>query len=173
MKKIATSLFLVLAIHMPTWTLQAIPNQIGNVGFVNPAGMRFENFAGEAKTWKANVKLPGNWENWSDPKNQDSHILVYRLDMPADVFGIRASQVTAQLKNDKVLQFKIVFEKSSSQSASLIDQLTTNIQSFTGESGGTNKNSFRYKKINIQLKGGSNGAVVVTISPQAKAVVLR
>ena len=172
MKTIETPLALALAFALTTLTLQAIPNQI-NVGFVNPAGMRFENFVGKASTWKVNAKLPGKWENWKDPKAQDTSIMIYRLGISADVFGIRASQVTVRIKDDKILQFNVVFDKSSSKSESLVNQLITNIQSFTGKSGGKDKKSFAHNKINIQLKDGSNGSLLVTFSPKATAVAVR
>jgi len=164
-------LLLGLVLALSVLNLQAIPNRIG--GFVNPAGMRFENFAGQAKVWKANAKLPGKWEDWKDPGIQDSGILIYRLGLSADVFGIRASQVTVQIKDDKILKFNVVFDKNSVRSASLIDQLATNIQSFTGDSGGKDKKSFVHEKVNIQLKDGEDGSVVVTFSPKAAAVVVR
>lgn len=174
MKKIKTSFVATMVLTLATLTLQAIPNQIGGVGgFVNVLGMRFENFAEEAKTWKPNAKLPGKWEDWKDPGIKDSSIMVYRLNMTADVFGIRASEVTAQLKDDQVIKFNIVFNKSSFKSASLIDQLTTNIRSFTGESGDAKKKSFAHKNLNIQLKDGSNGEVIVTISSKSAAVAVR
>ena len=115
----------------------------------------------------------GKWEDWKDPKIQDSSVLIYRLNLTADVFGVRASQVTAQMKDDKVVRFNVVFEKSSSQSGSLIAQLKTNIQSYTGVSGSADKKSFDYKKINIQLKSASNGSVVVVFTPKASAVAVR
>ncbi len=171
MKKIETPLLLGFVLALSTLSLQAIPNQIG--GFVNPAGMRFENFAGQAKVWKANAKLPGKWEDWKDPRIQDSGILIYRLGLSADVFGIRASQVTVQIKDDKILKFNVVFDKSSVRSASLFDQLVINIQSFTGDNGGKDKKSFVHEKVNIQLKDGEDGSVVVTFSPKAAAVAVR
>lgn len=171
MKKIEKSLFVCLAFVLTSLTLHAIPNQIG--GFVNVAGMRFENFAGEAKTWQLNAKLPGKWEDWKDPKIQDSGILIYRLGLTADVFGIRASQITVQVKDDKIIKFDVVFDKNSSKSVSLIDQLTINIKSFTGESGGKEKKSFTHNKINIQLKDESNGSAVVTFSPLSTAVAAK
>ena len=171
MKKIKTSFMIAMGFALTTLTLQAIPNQVG--AFINPAGMRFENFAGQARTWQANAKLPGKWENWKDPKMQDTSIIMYRLNMTADVFGIRASRITVLIKDDQIIRFDVVYEKSSNKSASLVNQLTTNIKSFTGESGDKDKKIFAHKKINIQLKDGSNGAVIVTISPRAKAVVVR
>ena len=175
MKKIETSLIIVAIFAVTILTLKAIPNQIGAIGggFINPAGMRFENFAGLANTWKPNAKLPGKWENWKDPKIQDTSIMIYRLSLTADVFGIRASQVTVQIRDEKILQFNVVFDKSSTKSASLIDQLTTNIRSFTGEKGDANKKLYAHNKINIQLKDGANGSIVVTFSPQAAAVAAR
>jgi hypothetical protein len=171
MKKIETSFVIAAAFALATLTLQAIPNTVG--GFVNPAGMRFENFVGLANTWKPNAKLPGKWENWKDPKIQDSRVMLYRLGLSADVFGIRATQVTVQIKDDQILQFNVVFDKSSVKSASLVDQLKTNIKSFTGDSGGKDKKTFAHNKINIQLKDGEDGSVIVSFSPKAAAVAVR
>lgn len=177
MKKIETYLILGLVFVLTSLTLHAIPNSVGGIlgngGFVNIAGIRFENFAEAEDTWKPNAKLMGKWEDWKDPKIQDSSVLIYRLNLTADVFGVRASQVTAQMKDDKVVRFNVVFEKSSSQSGSLIAQLKTNIQSYTGVSGSADKKSFDYKKINIQLKSASNGSVVVVFTPKASAVAVR
>lgn len=173
MKKSATSLFIVLALALMAQKSQAIPNQIGGVGFVNPAGMRFENFAALGKTWQAKSKLPGDWQDWQDPAVKDSGILLYRLDMRADVFGITASRVVAQIKNDQVLLFKIVFEKNSSQAKALINQVTTNVQSFTGKNSEPGQRSFSYKKINIRITETSNGAVIVIIKPQTTTVSSR
>lgn len=173
MKTIKIPTLVATALTVTIFSLHAIPNQVGGVGFINFAGMRFENFAEQAETWKPGAKLPGKWENWKDPKNQDSGILVYRLSLTADVFGIRASQVKAQIKNDRVLRFEIVFDQPSAKSASLVNQLATNIGTFTGDSGGEDSKSFNHKKINIRLRDDPDGRVVVTISPKATAVVKR
>lgn len=172
MKTIKIPTLVAAAFAVTIFSLHAIPNQVG-FGFLNFAGMSFENFAEQTTTWKPGTKLPGKWENWKDPKSQDSGIIVYRLSLTADVFGIRASQVTAQIKDDQVLQFDVVFDKNSTKSASLVNQLTTNIGSFTGDTGGADTKSFYHKKIHIQLREDSDGRVVVTISPKAAAVVER
>lgn len=172
MKKMKISLLAVVALTATIFSLHAIPNQIG--GFVNIVGLRFEEIAAGAKIWKPRAKLPGNWETWQDPRIKDSDIVVFRLYMTADVFGIRASRVTAQIKDNQILQFDVVFEQKSVPSKSLVEQLNTNIKIFTGEkSSDANKKSFDHKKINIQLKDGKNDTVIVTISPKAKAVVAR
>ena len=174
MKKTTTSLVMAMAIAMTALNLQAIPNQVGGVGgFVNIAGMRFENFAGQAATWKPNAKLLGKWEDWKDPSIKDTSIMVYRLNLTADIFGIRASQVTAQVKDEQILSFEAVFDKSASKSASLTEQLATNIQSFTGAKGDADKKKFTHEKIDIQLKDGENGSVVVTFRPKDAAVAVR
>ncbi|MFK5923812.1 MAG: hypothetical protein QM496_16665 [Verrucomicrobiota bacterium] len=173
MKNNVTSLFIALALALLPKSLQAIPNQIGGVGFVNPAGMRFENFAALTSTWKANAKLPGDWQDWQDPLNKDSHVILYRLNMHAEVFGISASQITAQVKDDKISLFKIIFEKSSKQTHNLVDQVITNIRSFTGNTSESDQESFNFKKINIRVQESANGAVIVTIRPQTTAVTSR
>jgi hypothetical protein len=173
MRTIKIPTLVAAALAVTIFSLHAIPNQVGGVGFINFAGMRFENFAEQAETWKPGAKLPGKWENWQDPKNQDSGITVFRLNLTADVFGIRASQVKAQIKNGQVLRFEVVFDKRSTKSASLVNQLATNIGSFTGDRGGADSKSFNHKKINIQLRDDPDGRVVVTISPKATAVVER
>jgi len=152
-------------------SLHAIPNQVG--GFINVVGMRFEEVAAGEKIWKPRAELPGDWEILRDPKIKDDTLVVFRLNLVADVFGVRASQVTAKIKDNQVLRFDVVFDKNSTTSASLVNQLTTNIGSFTGQSGGADSKSFSHKKINIQLREDSDGRVVVTISPKAAAVAKR
>ncbi len=153
---------------MPLTLLRAIPNQIG--GFIVSAGMSFENYSEKEDTWKPGAELPGKWEVWANSGDQDSGVEAYRLSLTANVFGIRASQVTALVKDDRILQFNVVFDKKPGRSASLVNQLKTNIRSFTGEKGDTEKRIFAHKNIDIQIKDGSNGSVVVTFSPNATAV---
>lgn len=171
MKTVKIPTLVAVAFAATISSLHAIPNQVG--GFVNFVGMRFEEVAAGEKIWKPRAELPGDWEILRDPKIKDDTLVVFRLNMVADVFGIRASQVTAHIKNDQVLRFDVVFDKNSAKSASLTNQLATNIGSFTGASGGADSKSFDHKKINIQLREDSDGRVVVTISPKAAAVVKR
>jgi len=169
--KIPLALVMVLVlIPLSLTLLRAIPNQIG--GFIATAGIPFENYSEKEDTWKPGAELPGKWEVRANSGDQDqgSGVEAYRLSLTANVFGIRASQVTALVKDDRILQFNVVFDKKPGRSASLVNQLKTNIRSFTGEKGDTEKGIFAHKNIDIQIKDGSNGSVVVTFSPNATAV---
>ena len=86
----------------------AIPTNFG--GFINPAGMRLEDFSAQEKTWKADAHLPGKWENWHDDSITDSGIELLRLDMPALVFGVPAKSVIVHRRNMQIEKIEVVFE---------------------------------------------------------------
>lgn len=91
--------------------VRGIPNTFGGFGgFINPAGMRLEDFAAQKKIWNPRAELKGTWELWKDDSVTDTTIELLHLKMSALVFGVPASEVTVQRKDDKILQFQVVFE---------------------------------------------------------------
>lgn len=106
-----TSLSVLLAlVSLIPVGLRAIPNQFGANTFINPAGMRLEDFAAQPDIWKQNQELKGTWEMWSDESVTDSTVEVLHLTMPAIVFGVQASEVTVQRRDQQILKFKVVFK---------------------------------------------------------------
>ena len=98
----------LLIFSVSIFDVLGLPNSI--VGFQNPAGMRLEDFAAQKSVWSTNAKLPGNWQLWKDESVTDSSIELLHLNMAAVVFGVTASEVTVQRKDDVIIQFKVVFE---------------------------------------------------------------
>ncbi len=86
----------------------ALPNVVG--GFFNVAGMRFEDFANQAKIWKVDAELAGDWKQWSDDSLSSSdNVEVLRLKQRASVFGIPANSVDLYRKDSVIKQFKVDF----------------------------------------------------------------
>lgn len=101
----------VLLFSCFTYSARAIPNQFGGTtSFINPAGMRLEDFVAQNGIWQANAELKGAWELWNDESVTDSSIELLHLAMPAIVFGVASSEVTLQRKDDRILSFQVVFE---------------------------------------------------------------
>ena len=105
---IAWKFVCLLGVLLISLDVRAIPNTFG--GFINPAGMRLEDFAARDVIWKPNAELKGNWELWKDARVTDSSIELLHLKMSAIVFGVSAKEVTVQRRDNSILQFQIVFK---------------------------------------------------------------
>ncbi|NNE90554.1 MAG: hypothetical protein HKN23_02810 [Verrucomicrobiales bacterium] len=101
------SLITVLAIS-GTSSLQALPNSVGGL-FINPAGMRFEEFGARKLTWEPNAKLLADWELWTADNARQPNVEVLKLKQKAIVFGLEASEVTVHRKDNQVLKFNVFF----------------------------------------------------------------
>ena len=147
--------------------LGAIPNTFG--GFINQAGMRLEDFAARKAMWEPNADLKGTWELWKDEAVTDPAIELFRLKLNAVVFGVTASEVTVQRKDDRIIQFQVVFEPSDRKTSldKLDRTLKTNASLWSGASAsskamkhGASLYSFRSNEEEKQ--------VVLTIKPSSE-----
>jgi hypothetical protein len=118
--------------------LHAIPNQIGAIGaipFVNPAGMRLEDYANRKPMWQDDAVLKGEWEMWTDTTLDDSTIELLRLKNSAVVYGLDAMEVLLQRRDNQPLRFHVKFStEGESVPGKTRDQLITNINAWTGGS---------------------------------------
>ena len=148
----------------------AIPTNIG-AGFINPAGMRLEDFAAQEKTWKSGAQLPGKWEHWHDDAITDSGIELLRLNMPALVFGVNAKAVIVHRRNMQVEKIEVIFQpdQKSGDLGKLEKVLQRNATTWSGDddpADGLTSGAARY-----QFAADANeNRSVLTITPHAKAV---
>jgi hypothetical protein len=148
----------------------AIPNQIGGVGFINPAGMRLEDFAALPGTWETDAKLKGDWEMWSDPAVSDTAIELLHLKNSAVVFGVNAADVTLQRKDSRVHQFRIVFrpDQKSRDLDRLIKVLRTNAALWADADA--DAATLQKGPVTIAITANSREGEAVAIITAAKAV---
>jgi len=147
----------------------AIPTNFG--GFINPAGMRLEDFSAQEKTWKSGAHLPGKWETWHDESVTDSGIELLRLNMSALVFGVPAKAVVVHRRNMQVEKIEVVFEpdKSTGDLDKLDRILKRNAATWSdgNDSGNTmKKNAAQF----VFTTDATERRSIVTITPVRKAV---
>lgn len=147
----------------------AIPSTFG--GFINPAGMRLEDFSAQEKTWKSGAHLPGKWENWHDDSVTDSGVELLRLNMSALVFGLPAKAVIVHRRNMQVEKIEVIFEpdKKSGDLGKLEKILKRNAATWSDAKDADNT----VKSGAAQYVFTSNAAEnrsVVTITPVKNAV---
>jgi hypothetical protein len=125
--------------------------------FIRSTGMNFEDFASDPDSWDAKAGLKGHWEVHGD------HL---KLTESADVFGIPADEITAEQKDGRVQNFRVVFRRQKSKSGRMtetMERVTANVRAYTavGAAWSGNRATFKYKAVNITLDPGPDGGVVV------------
>ena len=147
----------------------AIPNQIGSIGvgpFINPAGMRLEDFAALPATWVAGAKLPGDWEMWHDTAVNDSGVELLRLKHTATVFGVQATDVIVYRRNMKVEKFQIVFQpdKKNGDLGKLEKLLQANASTWSDAASAPDSVKGGSAKFVIESDANKNQSVI-TVTP--------
>jgi hypothetical protein len=134
--KLILSLLILLSI-LPDRSL-AIPQTVGG-GFLNAAGMRFEEFAAARETWLPGAELKGRWLARARKPGAAEGAETLDLAMDAEVFGIPASQVSAERIGGTVRRFVVRFDESKTKTpgkargGDLFARVTTNLQAAVGE----------------------------------------
>ncbi len=143
-----------------TFQALAIPQTFnGNNGFVIAAGMAFQDFAGRKAAFEPGAEMPGKWTPVHGKKN------VLKLDMDTPVFGIKASEITAQKTDKQVVQFSVVYRADDHRQearvhGSLQDRVIAAINAFTGKSISA-KTPVDYQGVLISVSLAGNGDVRV------------
>ena len=151
--------------------VNAVPQQVGAIGvvpFINPAGMRLEDFANRKAMWQEDAALKGEWELWSDSRIKDSTIELLQLKNSATVYGLEAVQVVLQRRDNRPLQFQVRFStEGESAPGKTRDQLVTNIDAWTGGSLELKNSigSIRHENIDVKVDATRNNEVVLTLKP--------
>jgi len=134
--KLIVSLLIPFSI-LPERSL-AIPQSVG-IGFVNAVGMRFEQFAAARETWLPGAELKGRWIVRGKKPGAADGAETLDLAMDAEVFGILASQVSAERIGGTVRRFVVRYDESKIKTAGkarggdLFARVTTNLQAAVGE----------------------------------------
>lgn len=147
--------------------LRAIPNQIG-IGFINLAGMNFEDFAALADTWQPGARLKATWEPWKSPEVTDTQIELSRLTAPATIFGIPAAEVTARRVDDQPVRFDAVFQPA--RGTSLVDlerTLRRNLGTWADEAAADHYRAGAARL--VVTSRPDSGEIVVTFTPAKSA----
>lgn len=147
--------------------LQAIPNQIG-VGFINLAGMHFEDFAALPATWQPGARLKATWEPWKAPEITDTRVELSRLTVPATIFGLPAAEVTVQRIDDLPVRFDAVFQPA--RGASLADLERTLRRNLATWADDTATDHYRAGAARLVVTPRpASGDLVVTFTPAPPA----
>jgi hypothetical protein len=137
----------------------AIPQTfgIGN-GFFGATGQQFEDFAIAAVGPGAELK-----GKWAPVRGGDGK---RRLDVTAVVFGVQASEVTAETSANGGTKYRVLYRaaddrKRGRQAASLRERVAAGIRSYTGADAGK---PVPYKGALVTLAEGAKGDVSVEIT---------
>ena len=153
--------------------LHAIPNQVGAIGaFINPAGMRLEDYANREVTWKPNTELKGTWEMWTDTAVDDSTVELLKLKEQATVYGITALEVVLQRRDSRALRFEVKFStEGESSPGKTRDQLIANIIGWTGTSFELKDSvgSVNHEHITVKVDARRKGEVRLILAPNGKS----
>src|SRR5688572_25455800 len=129
------TLVTILAGAALTMSTLAIP-QTFNQGF-NPffgaVGMQFEDFAGQQDAFGPVAGMKGQWVPISGKKD------ALKLAMTADVFGLPATEITAQKSGGNVVSYRVAYSakddaKRARQKSKLQDRVLAAIGAHTGQS---------------------------------------
>jgi hypothetical protein len=134
----------------------------GNGGFFGAVGINFEDFAGQVAAFEPGARMPGKWTPVRGQKG------VVKLELDAAVFGIKASEITAQKSDDKVLKFSVVYRAADhrnkkGESGQLEARVITAINAYTGKSVALGT-PVDYKGVRIAVALGGNDDVFVTFT---------
>ena len=130
-----------------------IPQTIQSPTLVVGTSLTFEQLATDPGSWGATSALKGNWKTQGD---------TLTLSDPVAVFGVAADEITARQQDGQVLSFRVVFRPKEKHTGNLLSQVTTNVRTFTGNSGTKTGDAtvFKYKGVTITLRSGSGREVV-------------
>lgn len=154
-------LFSVLAISSVVF---AIPDTIGGF-FINPAGVRLEDFANRASTWEANGQVKGKWGAWKEADNDDTSLEIQRLEMRAIVFGVEANQVTVHKRDNRNVRFEIRYAADSENPGRTTRQVLANIGAWGGEEISAQNPSVKTGNLQISIGTLQNGGLQVFLEP--------
>jgi hypothetical protein len=147
-----------------TMSSLAIP-QTFNQGF-NPffgaVGMQFEDFAGQENAFGPVAGVKGQWVPIQGKKD------TLKLAMSADVFGIPASEITAQKSGETVVSYRVAYRakddaKRTKQKTKLEERVLAAIGAYTGQSTSLTK-PVEHKGVKIAVALEKNGDVLVTFT---------
>ncbi len=144
----------------------AIPDTFGNF-FINPAGMRLEDFANQASTWGPNAQIKGKWGIWNESSNPDTSVEFQRLEMRAIVFGVEAKQVTVQKRNNRPVRFEVHFAEDPRKPGRTTRQVLANIRAWSGKEISEQKTAMAFENVRIQIGRLADGGLQVYLEPNA------
>ncbi len=154
MKTLITSVLTGLALCCASL---AIPQVFGN-RFFGAIGQQFEDFAIAAVGPGAELK--GEWVPVRG--KEDSK----RLDMTAVVFGVPASEITAENSGSSGMRYRVVYRaaddrKRGAKAATLRERITAGVRAYAGSEA---KGTATYKGAQIKVEDATKGDVSVVIS---------
>ena len=140
----------------------AIPQTFNNNTFVNAVGQPLEDAVAQVAAFEPGVEPKGQWSSVAGKPD------VLKLELSAVVFGVPASEVTAERKNNAVAKYRIVYgadddRKRGKQQSSLEARVLAGISAYT-EKPATLREPIVYKGVKIAVLRGKRGDVIVEIS---------
>lgn len=151
----------------PATPLRAIPNQIG-AGFINLAGMHFEDFAALPATWQPGARLKATWEPWKSPDITDTRVELSRLTVPATIFGLPAAEVTVQRIDDLPVRFDAVFQPARGTSLADFERVLRRNLATWADAAATDHYRAGAARLVVTPRPAS-GDLVVTFTPAPPA----
>ncbi|MEM1296894.1 MAG: hypothetical protein AAGH89_16130 [Verrucomicrobiota bacterium] len=143
----------------------AIPDTIGGF-FINPAGVRLEEFANRESTWEANGGLKGKWGMWNETDNDDTSLEIQRLEMRAVVFGVEAQQVTVHKRDNRNVRFEIRYSADSQNPGRITRQVLANIRAWSGKEISSQNPSMTTGHLEVRIGTLRDGGLQVFLEPR-------
>jgi hypothetical protein len=137
----------------------AIPQTFNNNPFLAATGSQFEEAAGQVAAFEPGAEPKGQWA----PVHGQKDALKLKLD--AVVFGIPASEITAQRAGDRIAKYQVLYRaaddrKRGKQESSLEARVLAGVSAFTGKSATPVKPTI-HRDVQITVKAAANGDVTV------------
>jgi hypothetical protein len=157
------TLLSILTASAFTLSALAIPQTFNNGnGFFGAAGQQFEDFAGQVAAFGPGAEMKGKWAPVKGKKD------LMKLQLDAAVFGIPASEITAQKTGNQVVKFNVLYreggqKKGAKPAGSLQDRVLAGVKAYTGKDVQPSK-PVEHNGVQIDVAPASNGDVAVSFS---------
>lgn len=161
--KTLVTIFAGAALTMSTLAIPQTFNQ-GFNPFFGAVGMQFEDFAGQQDAFGPAQGMKGQWAPIQGKKD------ALKLANSADVFGIPASEITAQKSGETVVSYRVAFSakddarRAKQKPASKLEtRVLAAVGAYTGQSASLDK-PVEHKGVKIAVALAKNGDVFVTFT---------
>jgi hypothetical protein len=151
----------------------AIPQTFGNGnGFLNAAGVTFDQYVTSADPWAAGAELKGPWRVPGKLVKTDAAEM-FLLSTDATVFGIPAAQISAERVAGAVRRFTVIFDErkqrnAKAHSGGLYDQVLANLTALAGAAKSVAPDgvkTFRHGSSHITVQRSVGNEVIVEFTP--------
>jgi hypothetical protein len=153
------TLLSVLAGIALAFAAYAIPQTFNNNPFFGATGQQFEEGAAQVAAFEPGAEPKGEWAPVQGAKEK------IKLKLDAVVFGIPASEITAQKSGNRITNFRVLYRasddrKRGKQETKLETRVLAGVSAFTGKSAVLREPTL-HNGVNITVTAAASGDVTV------------